>query len=61
MQLRAILERLDHEIERELIVSAGREIVADCTDWNEIRRYGDHNVLGISTDETGTLIITVAN
>lgn len=45
----------------ELIVSEGREIVADCTDWNEIRMYEDHNVLEISTDEKGTLIITVAN
>ena len=60
MRLRAILERLDHEVEMELIVSAGREIVADCTDWNEIRMYEDHNVVEISTDEKGTLIITVA-
>jgi hypothetical protein len=61
MTLKEIFERLDHEVEIELIVSAGREIISDCTDWNEFRMYGDHNVLEISTDEKGTLIITVAN
>ena len=59
MQLKDILERLDHDVILELLVSNGCDIIDDCTDWNEIRSYENSNVLEISTDDSGTLIVTI--
>lgn len=59
MQLRDILERLDRDVILELLVSNGCDIIGDCTDWNEIRSYENSNVLEISTDDSGTLIVTI--
>jgi hypothetical protein len=39
MKLKDLLERLDHEIELEVLVTNGFDIVADCTERNEIRAY----------------------
>ena len=60
MQLKKILERLDHEVEVELLVVKGFDIVLECSDWNEIREYEDNEVIEISTADDGVLIITVA-
>lgn len=59
MQLRDLLERLDRDVIVELLVSNGCDIIDDCTDWNEIRSYENSNVLEISTDDSGTLIVTI--
>lgn len=60
MQLKKILERLDHDVEVELLVVEGFDIVLESSDWNEIREYEDNEVLEISTADDGVLIITVA-
>ena len=59
MQLRDVLERLDRDVILELLVSNGCDIIDDCIDWNEIRSYENSNVLEISTDDSGTLIVTI--
>ena len=60
MQLKEILERLDHEVEVELLVVEGFNIVLDSSDWNEIREYEDKEVIEINTADDGVLIIIVA-
>ena len=60
MKLKKILERLDHEVEVELLVVEGFDIVLESSDWNEIREYEDNEVIEISTADDGVLIITVA-
>lgn len=60
MKLKKILERLDHDVEVELLVVEGFDIVLECSDWNEIREYEDNKVIEISTADDGALIITVA-
>lgn len=60
MKLKKILERLDHEVEVELLVVEGFDIVLESSDWNEIREYEDNKVIEISTTDDGVLIITVA-
>lgn len=60
MKLKKILERLDHDVEVELLVVEGFDIVLECSDWNEIREYEDNKVIEISTADDGVLIITVA-
>lgn len=60
MKLKGILERLDHDVEVELLVVEGFDIVLECSDWNEIREYEDNEVIEISTADDGVLIITVA-
>ena len=60
MQLKKILERLDHDVEVELLVVKGFDIVLESSDWNEIREYEDNEVIEISTADDGVLIITVA-
>ena len=60
MQLKEILERLDHEVEVELLVVEGFDIVLESSDWNEIREYEDNKVIEINTADDGVLIITVA-
>lgn len=60
MQLKKILERLDHDVEVELLVVEGFNIVLESSDWNEIREYEDNKVIEISTADDGVLIITVA-
>jgi hypothetical protein len=59
MKLKDLLERLDHEIELEVLVTNGFDIVADCTERNEIRAYENNEVLEISTDDHGAMIVTV--
>ena len=59
MQLKEVLERLDHDVEVELLVVKGFDIVLESSDWNEIREYEDNKVIEISVYD-GTLIITVA-
>lgn len=59
MQLKKILERLDHDVEVELLVVKGFDIILESSDWNEIREYEDNKVIEISVYD-GTLIITVA-
>lgn len=60
MQLKEILERLDHDVEVELLVVEGFNIVLDSSDWNEIREYEDKEVIEINTADDGVLIIIVA-
>ena len=60
MQLKKILERLDHDVEVELLVVEGFDIVLESSNWNEIREYEDKEVIEISTADDGVLIITVA-
>ena len=60
MQLKEILERLDHEVKVELLVVEGFDIVLESSDWNEIREYEDNKVIEINTADYGVLIITVA-
>ena len=60
MKLKKILERLDHDVEVELLVVEGFDIILESSDWNEIREYEDNEVLEISTADDGVLIITVA-
>lgn len=60
MKLKKILERLDHDVEVELLVVEGFDIVLECSDWNEIREYEDNKVIEIGTADDGVLIITVA-
>ena len=60
MQLKEILERLDHEVKVELLVVEGFDIVLESSDWNEIREYEDNKVIEINTADDGVLIITVA-
>ena len=60
MQLKKILERLGHDVEVELLVVEGFDIVLESSDWNEIREYEDNEVIEISTADDGVLIITVA-
>lgn len=60
MQLKEILERLNHDVEVELLVVKGFDIVLESSDWNEIREYEDNEVIEISTADDGVLIITVA-
>ena len=60
MQLKEILERLNHDVEVELLVVKGFDIVLESSDWNEIREYEDNEVIEISTADDGILIITVA-
>ena len=60
MQLKKILERLDHNVEVELLVVEGFDIVLECSDWNEIREYEDNEVIEIDTADDGVLIVTVA-
>ena len=60
MQLKKILERLDHDVEVELLVVKGFDIILESSDWNEIREYEDNEVIEISTADDGVLIITVA-
>ena len=59
MQLKEILERLDHDVEVELLVVKGFNIVLECSDWNEIREYENNKVIEIDTTDDGVLIITV--
>lgn len=59
MKLKELLERLDHDVEVEVIVTNGFDIVADCTERNEIRAYENNKVLEISTDDHGAMIVTV--
>lgn len=40
MQLKEILERLNHDVEVELLVVKGFDIVLESSDWNEIRERG---------------------
>ena len=60
MQLKEILERLDHEVKVELLVVEGFDIVLESSDWNEIREYEDNKVIEINTADDGVLIIIVA-
>lgn len=53
------MERPDHEIKLEVIVTEGTDVVAGCTEWNEIRTYENYDVLEISTDDNGAMIVMV--
>lgn len=59
MKLKELLERLDPEVEAEVLIAKGYGIVADCTEWNEIRAYENNDVLEISTDDNGAMIVMV--
>lgn len=59
MKLKDLLEKLDPEVEVDVLVTVRFGIVADCTERSEIRAYENNNVLEISTDDNGAIIVMV--